>query len=560
MRPLFLLIRNLVVALLGALLAIVRRLSRAKPLEWVAYELDGHLERGDPNVRRTWSIRPPTSPRIHALSEFRRELDFLARIPRLRGIVLRFEHFDGSGPLLLELRAALASFRSRGKRVVVHADMLSTRDYWLASVADEVWLTPRGALDLTGFAVSSSAGAKALAKVGISVDVVRAGRFKSAGEALGAETVSDAQKEQLDTLVGDLDTLFVEDVARSLAREPAQIRALVDDGPYTARRALEAGLVHRLCYQDEIRAKLRKSTGETDRAEVGPFGRIFARHAPPRDWRPLRDRRPVVAIVDLDGIISYGRGRSLPVVGAVAGHKELVRRLDALRRDDRVKAVVLRIDSRGGHALASDLMWRAAMRLAEKKPLVAWLDSVAASGGYYVAAAAQRIVASPACITGSIGVFMMRPDASGLFARLGIDRATIRRGRRAALLHPDVPLDEDGRAALQRNVEETYTEFLAVVAQGRKMTDDVVCGVAEGRVWLAPRAQEVGLVDRLGTLDDAIGEAAKLAAIEAPRVVRLHRRRGGLFELVRLWRERDALLTELFDAGRTSAFWPGRLR
>jgi protease-4 len=359
---------------------------------------------------------------------------------------------------------------------------------------------------------------------------------------VGADHVSAEQQKQMDELIGDLNELYVADVARGRGRTPEEVQAIIDQGPYSARTALAAGLIDGLAYADEVRALLgRDSRGGPRRARLGPFSAVLASQAPPTPWRRLRDRRPAVAVLDVDGIITGGKSRSAPWMSATAGSDTLVSALTKLRLMPEVKAVVLRINSRGGSAAASDLIWRAAVRLNQEKPVIAYLDDVAASGGYYIAAAGRRIIAAPTCITGSIGVFMMRPNLAGLFEKLEVDRATVRRGARATIYRTDHALTDDERKALQEQVIETYDEFIQVVTEGRSLPEARVRELAEGRVYLATRAKQVGLVDEMGTLSDAIEAAAQAAQLKrSPRLIWWHAAPSGLMELLRLVRQRDS--------------------
>lgn len=560
-RALIILVRNVLVALTAALQNLVRVLVAARPVEWVVYELDGPLARGEPEERRlTAATRFGRGPRISSLERLRGELDLLRQVPSVRGIVLQVKHPHCGAAVLLELRALLSSFRASGRAVIVHAEALGLREYWLCSVADRIWMTPRGRLELVGFATAATAAARPLGRLGLVAKVVRAGRFKAAGELVGNESVSDEQLHQTEELLDDLHRLFVSDVAASRGLSAEAMQSVVDQGPYSARRALEAGLVDELLYADEVRERLGRDSPDGRKVRIGPFLSVLATHGPAADWRPPVDRRPLVAVVDVEGLIASGKSRSLPALPAMAGSETIIAALTRLRRDRQVRAVVLRIDSRGGSALASDVIWRAAAKLAEKKPLVAWMENVAASGGYYIAAAARTIVAAPTCITGSIGVISIRLDATGALQLAEIDRKVIRRGRRAGIFRPDVPFTDEDEAALAQDARETYDDFVSVVAGGRSLSVERVRELGEGRVYLATRAKELGLVDRLGSLNEAIDEARRLAGVEGDvRLVRMKSRRASWREMLRMWKGEESattIVSRLLD-GPVQACWPG---
>lgn len=558
LRALVVLIRNVLVLLIAGLRGLFRLARRGPKPEWVSYELGAGLQRGLPGTERSWVLWGAGAPQT--LVEFARQLRFLQAQPSVRGVVLRFDAFAAPGPVRDELRRVLAEFRTSGKLVVVHADHLDTRDWWLASVADHIWLMPRGRLELVGFAANATAAGGLLAKLGVRVDVVRAGRFKSAGELLGSEKVSAENKQQLEELIGDLFEGVVADASDSRGVSALDLKAAIDDGPFSAARALDARLIDGLCYSDEVRKTLGGlADGGDTKPVVKPFAGVLARSQVPLDFKPLLERRRIVAVVDVDGIIAEGRSGLMPGMGRTAGSKSLVEALDRLRRNDRVAAVVLRIDSRGGSALASDLIWHATKRLDEKKPVVAFLDSVAASGGYYIAAGARRIVASPVCMTGSIGVFSLRPDISGLFSLAGVDRVPVLKGARSAIMDVSAPLDEASRAALQRDVDGTWADFAQVVAEGRHLSIERAQELADGRVVLAPRALELGLVDSLGTLDDAIAAAANEASLSCWRVRDATPHESRLAQARRMLRpdqEARAFL-QIFSGPGLLAYWPG---
>jgi protease-4 len=558
-RPLFLLFFNAATTLVALFERLWRMALRPKPLEWVVYDLHGRLDRGDPDDRGTWHWRLPQGPRVTSVADLRHELEYLKASP-VRGIIVKLRDVRCGLAVMRELRALLEDFANSGKEVVIHTDQMGNREYWFASVATRLWMAPRGRLELIGFAASSMAAARPLRRLGIVFDVIRAGVFKSAGELVGADHVSAEQKHQMEDLVGDLNGLFLTDVARGLGLSKDDVQGLVDRGPYSAAGARTAGLIDDVAYADEVRERLgADAQGAPRRARIGPFRALLASQSTAVESRPFRDRRPMVAVLDMEGIITPGKSRAAPWTSPVAGAESLVPALNRLRLMKEVKAVVLRIDSRGGSAAASDLIWRAVKRLDATKPVIAYFDDVAASGGYYIGAGARRILASPTCITGSIGVFLMRPNFAGTLEKLEVDEATVKRGARAAIYRTDHALSDDERAALQESVRETYEDFLQVVAQGRNLPMETVRELAEGRVYVATRAANLGLVDALGTLEDAIkaaNEAAKLE--EKARVLWLKASPEGWREMIRAFREGDA--NELWKSPITDsiqALWAG---
>ena len=276
-----------------------------------------------------------------------------------------------------------------------------------------------------------------------------------------------------------------------------------------------AGLADGVCYGDELATRL--ATEGQKKARLAPWAGYRATRREPIDWKPVLRRQRLVAVVPVRGLITEGESRILATGGRVAGARSVAESLEVAREEPSVKAVVLHVDSRGGSPLASDLIWREVRRTAEKKPVVAFLDSVAASGGYYVAAGASRIVASPAVLTGSIGVIAALFDVSGLLEKVGVTREILARGENAALGTPSRAPTEGERAAMDRDLDEIYADFIARVAEGRGMDEAEVARRAEGRVYTGIRAEKVGLVDELGGFEDAVARALELAGI-APEV------------------------------------------
>lgn len=557
MRFLLILVVNLLGVLWTALRNLAWLLARRPRPDYVRIVLEG----APPLlVRRLWTRTVP-GEKPRSREELSRMLDAIQASP-VRGVILRVEGLGLGMAAIGEVRERVARLRAAGKRVVFHADAAGGREYALMCAGDTVWLTPEGRLDLTGVRAELTTLGAALGKVGLSAQVIRRGRYKSAGEMFTNEESSPENKEQigelLDALYGDL----VGAIAAGRAMEEAKVRALVDQGPFSARGAAEAGLVDGLCWEDEVVERLAEP-GQ-DKPRVGTFAHLIASRPAPLRWRPLR-RPPAIARVPVVGVIKTGKSRGLPAFGAATGAESTVRALDRAARSPRVRAVVLHVDSRGGSALASDLIWRAVRRCAAKKPVVAWLEDVAASGGYYVAAGASKILSAPTCITGSIGVIAGKVELSELLSRVGVRRELMVRGANAGIWSWSRPFSETERAALEREIGDTYDTFLARVAEGRGMPREKAEAAAEGRVFTGTKALGLGLVDALGGFEDAVAGARELARIPAGVVTELvdlgPRAMGPLMALRRAlasasWTEEllGGAGTEL--GGRVFAVWP----
>lgn len=415
-----------------------------------------------------------------------------------------------------ELRRQISELDRAGKPVRCYLETAGeggngTLEYYLASACTSVALAPAGEINLLGLYADSPFLRGGLDKLRIQPSFLTAGEFKSAGEIFTEVRHSPAAKVALDALLDSFFGQIVDGIASSRKSDAATVRAWIDAAPLSATVALEKGLVDELSYPDEFRAGLDTlGEGDAERVDFLDYARRGAGRLP-------GGKR--VAILFAQGAIVRGGGGSDPFASEnVLGSADMARELQDLADDNSVVAVVLRIDSPGGSALASDLILRAVEQLREKKPVVVSMSDVAASGGYYIAARATRIVAEPATITGSIGVVTGKL-ATGRFQEelLGVTHDPLQRGASADLYSTLKPFDEIQTARLRRRVDEIYGRFLDHVAAGRKLSRSAVEAVAAGRVWTASDALAVGLVDELGGLDRAVElarEAAKIPAAE----------------------------------------------
>ncbi len=445
-----------------------------------------------------------------ALVEVLQVLDGAARDPRVAGVVLRLEGPVGGLAKAWSLRRAVLALRAAGVPVVVWGEQISTEELLFASAATRVWLPESGSLALVGLRLEAWFLRGLLERVGARAEVVRVGDYKSAAESFTRRGMSPEQREQLEALAGDLFDGLVEAVAESRGLEPDALRKLVDGGPYGARRAAELRLVDDCRYPDQVEEELRHlapGVGEPDRMPFVDAAAYLSLRAADPGWRPLLRELPRLAYVVAGGTIHRGRG-----VRGVASdtYREL---LERLRRDERVRGVALRIESPGGDAVASDLLWRSLRRLAECKPVVASLGAVAASGGYFLAAGADAIVAEPASLTGSIGVVGGKLDLAGLYERLGIHKEAVERGARAGWLAEERGFSADERKAVQQEMEAVYALFVDRVATGRGLSRERVHAAGRGRVWSGARAHELGLVDAIGGPLEALGLLGKRAGL-----------------------------------------------
>ncbi len=454
-------------------------------------------------------------PTIKALHE-------AAADPKVLGLVAKV-----GGPLgwstMHELRRGLQPFLDARKPTVAWAETfpdgaLGTTAYVLASGFDEVWLQPGGGLGLLGVAVETTFLRGAFDKLGIEPQIEQRHEYKSAADRLTRTELTPAHRESLDALAASIYTDAVSLIAAGRSLSTERVRELVDTGPRTAAEALEARLVDRLGYRDEVLAALRERTDPE--AEL-----LFADR-----WRPRRQLRlPArhtehLALVEVRGGIASGRSRSGPM-GVQAGSDTVASELRAATADDHVRGVVLRVDSPGGSAVASDVIWREVNRVREAgKPVVVSMGDLAASGGYYVACPADRIVALPSTLTGSIGVLGGKFVTAELMDRLGLSTGAVEQGDRARMWSTRRSFTDAERERLDAEMDAIYADFVAKVATGRGRTVAEIEPLARGRVWTGRDAYERGLVDELGGLRDAVRTARRLAGLsdDAPVAPAVH--------------------------------------
>ena len=439
---------------------------------------------------------------------------------RVAGLALYLEDADFGLGKAQELRRQLAGLREAGKRVDCYLETAGeggngTLEYFVASACGSIALAPAGEINLLGFFADSPFLKGGLDKLKIEPSFLTAGAFKSAAEVFTEERHSPAAREALDKLLDSLFAVVVRDIAAGRKLEPEAVTAAIDRAPLSAAEARAAGLIDRLEYPDEFRDRVETVDGEAlDEVSLADYSRAVAARG---------GSGPKVAMVFALGAIVRGDGGVQPFSGErLIGSTEFSRTLRALADDDSVEAVVLRVDSPGGSALASDLILREVERLKEKKPVVVSMSDVAASGGYYIAAKATRIVAEEATITGSIGVVSGKL-ATGRFQQelLGVTHDPLRRGENAGLYSTLAPFDERGMAQMRRRIDEIYDRFLAHVAAGRELPKEAVAEVAQGRVWTGTDALERKLVDALGGFDQAIALAREAAGIAPDAALRL---------------------------------------
>ncbi|HSB18510.1 MAG TPA: signal peptide peptidase SppA [Anaeromyxobacteraceae bacterium] len=440
-----------------------------------------------------------------------RRLRALGRDPEVDPVVLRFDRLSLAPGHADELRAAILELRER-KAVVAWLQGAGLQDYYVATAAGRIEMAPPAVLQLTGLSSTGLYLRDALAKLGISFQAVAIGKYKNAPDALARGDMSAAEREVREAVLDDLFARQVKAIAEARKLPEARVRELVDQGLFQAVEAKQAGLVDALSWPDELERRTRATPGAFQAHYQVPEPRLAQR------WGP----RPAVAVIRVAGTIVPGRSRGGPLDVALSGADTVAELVRTASQDREVKAIVLRVDSPGGDALASDLIWRALVAAKRKgKPLVVSMGDVAASGGYWIATAGDAILAEPSTLTGSIGVFALKPDLSGLLSKIDARAVTLKRGARADLESVVRPWSEEEQQAIRRELGAMYETFLARVAEARRLTRDEVDRVAQGRVWTGQQALERRLVDRIGSLADAVALARERAGIAASEDVAL---------------------------------------
>ncbi len=437
---------------------------------------------------------------------------------------------------LNELRRAVADFRATGKKAFAYAEEFDTKAYLLAMACDQVILPESGTLNVSGLRAEVSYYKTALDNLKLKADVLKMGAYKSAVEPYISDKMGPANREQLEALLDDNydnEVVGVLVAARPDRKwTPAQVKAAIDQGPFTAPKAAKLGLVDRLAYEDEFAGIVAKALDVAEVKVVRDYGKVkpeapdfsnpfklLEMFAAPK--KPAASKAAKVAVVYVVGGIASGKGGVNPLFGGSAvGSDTIVEAVRTAEKDDTVKAIVLRVDSPGGSALASDMIWRALTVC--KKPVVVSMGDVAASGGYYIAAAGRKIYAEPGCITGSIGVFGLKLVTGGLEEWAGVRTEVVARGKNSGVTSTTFAWNDSERAAMTETIETVYDQFLTRSLEGRKragskMTREELTKLAGGRVWTGRQAKANGLVDDLGTLDDAVKYAAKLGGLPADK-------------------------------------------
>jgi protease-4 len=431
--------------------------------------------------------------------------------PRVKSVLLKPTGFESPfWAKVQEVRDAVLDFKKSGKPVYAYLEYGGDREYYLATAADKIFLMPSTPLDLVGVATYELFLRGTLDKIGAIPDLHRIGQYKTAVNTFKEKGYTAAHKEMDESMNRDLYEQIVRGIADGRKKDEADVRTLVDQGPFLPEDALASGLVDEVAYEDQADEKLR--------------GGEQRRHLDSDDYARVSlsslglNRGPRVAVIYATGTINSGRSGYDPVNGPVAGSDTLIEYIRQARRDSAVRAIVLRVDSPGGSASASDAIWRELIVTKTERadrPLVVSMSDLAASGGYYIAMPAQVIVAQPSTLTGSIGIFGGKFVTGGVYEKLGAKIESTSIGRHAEINGPARPYNAEELKKLQEQLQSFYDQFVEKVAASRHSTPEKIDAIAQGRVWTGRQAKQNGLVDDLGGLDRAVALAKQRAKIAA---------------------------------------------
>lgn len=416
-----------------------------------------------------------------------------------------------------EIHQELDRFHQAGKRSFVYLEHVDNRTYYLACGAKSLAVAPAATVDLVGLRAEMFFLKNLLEHLGVQPQLFKLGDYKSAGEIFTRESMSESSRLALDSILSDLQSQYIEKVAAQRNTSTQQVQKWVDQGPYNAIQASEIGLIDTVCYESEVEKRVKREVGglrELPIAKLRPREGFFK--------RLLTFYRPQIGYLVADGMLDTGPSRHRPGQRSMLGAETLIQFLDDARKRRRIKAIVIRVNSPGGSALASDLVWHQIQIVSQKKPIIFTFGDIAASGGYYLSAGGQSVLAMPATLTGSIGVIQGKFSFQGLLSKIGIQVDSLDKGRHAGYSSSTRPFSQEESAIVKHQMREFYeNSFLKKVAEGRGKTVEEVRKVAEGRVWTGAQAKALGLIDQTGGILDALQLAQEKAGIHKGRKVRI---------------------------------------
>ena len=432
----------------------------------------------------------------------------------IKGIYIEAGNFSAGSSSIDAIRRAITDFKESGKFVVAYGDQYTQGSYYLASVADKVYINPQGALLLTGMSSQTMFYKGLLNKLGVEMLIFKVGTYKGAVEPFMLDKLSDANREQISSYMNGIWDNITADIAKSRKITVEDVNHYADQGFAIAlpEKALECGLVDELKYKPEAEEYVKDLAGQTDK-KLKTVGVDKVRNIKSKEGKSKNKIAVLYAEGEITEAVTSPYSMDKSITEKVA--KELIK----LKEDESIKAVVLRVNSPGGSAFTSEQIWKQVLELKKVKPIVVSMGDVAASGGYYISCAANKIVAEPNTLTGSIGIFGMFPNMTGLFNKVALTTDVVKTNTYADLGDVSRPMREDEKALIQSRIESGYDTFITRCADGRGMTKAAIDSIGQGRVWTGEQAIEKGLVDELGGIEKAIAVAAKLADLKDYKLV-----------------------------------------
>ena len=463
----------------------------------------------------------------------------------IKAVVLEPDGLVAGWAKLEEIRGDVEQFRKSGKPVFAYLRTPTTRDYFIALAADRIFSGPEEPLMLKGLRAEMMYFKKTLDKIGVGMDIEHAGKYKDFGDMFTRSDMSPETREVMTSVVDDLYGNLVARIAEARKKSPQEVQDIIDQGPFTARQALKAGLIDELSFEDEMWSALKDKLHSGDPVKLSADK--YVKVSP--ETVGLQGKSRIALVIGEGDIVRGGaddNGADESSLTSNGFNKLLIQ----VAGDSTIKGVVVRIDSPGGEVTASDDIWRQMNLLSKKKPTVISMSDLAASGGYYMAMTGDPIVAEPGTLTGSIGVVFGKPNLHGLYDKLGVTKDFIQRGKHADIDSDYTSLTPEERDKLRQGIDESYQDFLSKVAEARHHSVSEIDAVAQGRVWLGSQARSRGLVDELGGLDTAIGLVKKKANIPAGEQVTLvtYPPRRNIIDVIMKRSQEDMLESKLAEA------------
>jgi protease-4 len=490
-----------------ALFAAVGREPQVASNSTLVLRIDGDLNEMEPGG--------VFGPFIESAPTVRSVVDMLRHAKadnRIKGVILKPTGAGGLWGKVQEVRDAVGDFRRSGKPIVAYLEYGGEQEFYLATACDKVFLMPSATLDLTGIASYELFMRGMLDKIGAYPDGMHIGEYKTALNEFTEHTYTRAHREMAESLNTDLYEQLVRGIADGRHKSEADVKSLIDHGPFLSEDALKAGLIDDVAYEDELDDKVKLGSSKPSLVDMNEYRQTSV---------PFGHGSQKIAVIYATGIIASGKSTYDSTGSQVTGSDTIIEYLRKARADQSTKAIILRIDSPGGSAIASDIIWREVLLTKQQKPLIASMSDVAASGGYYIAMPANVIVAEPSTLTGSIGVVLTKFVIDGTLKKLGLNVEGVSAGKYADLYSPVRPFSPEERKRVAETMQATYDTFVEKAAQGRNTTPEKIDEVGQGRVWTGRQAKQIGLIDELGGLDRALSIAKQRAKIAQDQDVEL---------------------------------------